>query len=218
MNPFMADEAGHVHLEEIAAEYQRKGYDVQVEPRLDQLPDFLAGFEPDLIAIGHGESIVVEVRTKRELADASFAAELEAVMQDRPGWRFELIIDGTIADQRQTLAVSQIRALLEESAVLERQKHSAAALMVLWSAIEGALRLLARREKVELESLQPEYLLTRLYTLGLLGREQYWTLDGTMRKRASAAHGYQVALKPEDLHDTASALKELLQEVEMKAA
>jgi hypothetical protein len=217
MNPLLVDETAGTRLQDIAADYKAQGYDVLLEPRAGKLPDFLAGFEPDLIAVGQGESIVVKVKSRSELVGAPFTSDLEDALRGRTGWRFELIIDGTVSD-RETLNAAQIRALLEECLVLERQKHWAAALMVLWSATEGALRLLAKREHVVLESLSAEYLLTRLYTLGLLGRAQYRTLDRAMRKRSQAAHGYQVAITSEDVGESAAVLKELLSEVEMKAA
>ena len=217
MNPSTINESERVRLESIAAEYLKQGYDVRLEPRQGDLPDFLAGFEPDLIASRKGDSIVVEVKTRRELS-TPLAAHLEDAVQNRPGWRFELIIDGAAPEHQQTLNAKQIRALLEESTVLERRKHWAAALLVLWSAIEGALRLLAKRENVELESLTPGYVLTRLYSLGLLGREQYKTLDAMMRQRKQVAHGYQAAVTSEDLMASAAVLEELLAEVEMKAA
>ncbi len=143
---------------------------------------------------------------------------MEAVLRDRPGCRFELIIDWPANEPGQPLSATQIRTLLEEAEELEHFNHTVAALLVLWSATEGALRLLANRENVDLESLAPGYLITRLYTLGLLGREQYQALDGAMRLRNHAAHGFQVAVTPENLNAITLVLSGLLEEVEVKAA
>jgi hypothetical protein len=175
------------------------------------------GFEPDLIASGKGETIVVEVKTRGDLASAPVAPELEAAIRSRPGWRFEVIIDG-IDEPQQTLTATQIRALLEEATELEQRKHPVAALLVLWTATEAALRLLASRENVELESLAPGYLVTRLYTLGLLERGQYQRLNGAMHLRNHAAHGFQVAVTSENLSGIAIVLNELLKEVEVGVA
>jgi hypothetical protein len=90
--------------------------------------------------------------------------------------------------------------------------------MLLWSATEGILRLLAARENVELESLAPEYVTKRLYTLGLLGREQYRILDEAVRLRNQAAHGAQVSVTRQDLANLATIARELLSELESKAA
>jgi hypothetical protein len=78
--------------------------------------------------------------------------------------------------------------------------------------------LLADRQNVELDSLAPGYVAQRLYTLGMLGREQYEILDGAIRLRNQTAHGFQAAVTPEDLVGLAALLNELLNEVEVKAA
>jgi len=205
-------------LEKIAADYQTQGYDVKVQPRPAELPDFLAGFKPDLIISGKGETIVFEVKTREELKNAPFTPALEAALNKQPGWRFELIIDGAGSEQRETLSADQIRASLDEATDLKQRNHPTAALLLLWSAIEGALRLLANRENVELESYAPEYVLKRLYSLGLLGREHYQTLDRAMHKRNQAAHGFQASVEPEDLVGISEVLSELLNEVEVKAS
>jgi REase_AHJR-like protein len=218
MTPSNVKESERDRLERIAADYQTQGYDVTVKPRADDLPDFLAGFAPDLIAAGKEGTIVVEVKARGELTGAPSSAGLEAALRNRPGWRFELIIDGSATEAQRLLSTAQIRSSLEVATELEKHRHTAEALLVLWSATEGALRFLADRENVELESLAPGYLLTRLYTLGLLGREEYQILDGAMRLRHQAAHGFQVAVTPENLKAIRAVLNGLLNEVEVNAA
>jgi Holliday junction resolvase-like predicted endonuclease len=218
MTPSIDNGSERNRLERIAADYQSRGYDVAIQPRRTDLPDFLAGFEPDLIASSKGENIIVEVKTRGELQNVSSVAALEAALQNRPGWRFELVIDGTTTEIRQTLSPAQIWASLQEAADLEQRKHPTAALLLLWSAVEGTLRLLAKRENVVLESLAPAYVVNRLYTLGLLGREQYQMLQQAMRLRNQAAHGFQVSVNSEDLISLSALLRELINEVEPTAA
>jgi hypothetical protein len=38
-----------------------------LEPAAGEMPEFLVGFDPDLIATGHGESVVVEVKAREDL-------------------------------------------------------------------------------------------------------------------------------------------------------
>lgn len=205
-------------LHKIAEDYRARGYEVKIEPRREDLPDFLSSFEPDLIASGRGETVVVEVKTRRELSSPPSPQALEAALQNQPGWRFELIIDGADAELRETLTPDQIRRLLESAKELQRPAFSMAALLTLWSATEGALRLLAQREHVDLESLAPAYVVNKLYTIGLLGRDQLQTLREAMRLRNQAAHGFQVVINSEDLIRLSAVLQELLNEVDVKAA
>ena len=158
------------------------------------------------------------VKSRWDLAEPAPVFAIQSALSDRPGWRFELIIDGTVPEYAQTINPTQIRASLEEALDLQEGEHSAAALLLLWSATEGALRFLADRENVEMESLDPGYVITQLYTLGLLGLQQYRTLDDAMRLRNRAAHGFQVSVTPQDLTGLVSLLNDLLNEVEVQAA
>lgn len=217
MRPATVTPSEQDRLKRIAADYQTAGYEVTVQPRSEDLPDFLSRFQPDLVARGKGETIVVEVKSRRDLS-LPLDDALEAALRNRPGWRFELVIEAAQRELGQTLTAAQIRNSLQEAAELQQDEHLIAALLLLWSAAEGALRLLASNESVELESLSPGYLLTRLYTLGLLSRDQYRTLDDTMRLRNQAAHGYHVSLTHEILIGISAVVSELLAEVEAVAA
>lgn len=176
------------------------------------------GFEPDLIATGKGESVVVEVKARNEFGNDREVAAIEAAIRDRPGWRFELIIDGLDSEHGSLLGPPQIETSLEEANELQMRGYVIAALLLLWSATEGILRLMAARENVELESPTPGYMTKRLYTLGLLGRDQYRILDEAVRLRNQAAHGFQVSVTQQDLVKVAATARELLIELESKAA
>jgi hypothetical protein len=205
-------------LASVASEYQERGYEVTVQPGAADLPDFMADFHPDLIATGNGESIVVEVKARNEFENNREVTAIEAAIRNRPGWRFELIIDGLDSEPGSLLGPHQIETSLKEADELQARGHVVAALLLLWSATEGTLRLLAAREKVELESSAPEYMTKRLYTLGLLGRDHYRILDEAVRLRNQAAHGFQVSVTQQDLAKVAAIARELLIEVQSKAA
>ena len=51
----------------LADRYRRKGYEVIEEPAPNQLPDFMAGYRPDMILRKGGESIVLEVKSRESL-------------------------------------------------------------------------------------------------------------------------------------------------------
>jgi hypothetical protein len=205
-------------LASVASEYEQKGYEVKLHPTAGDLPEFLVGLEPDLIATANGESVVVEVKARNEFQNEPTVAAIEAALRNRPGWRFELIIDGSGSEDAHLLGAPQIGTSLEEANELEQRGHVVAALLLLWSATEGILRLLAARENVELESPAPGYMANRLYTLGLLGRDQYRILDESVRLRNQAAHGFQVLVTRQDLANVATIARELLNELESKAA
>lgn len=205
-------------LASVAFDYEQRGYEVKVNPSADEMPEFLAGFAPDLLAIGKEESVVVEVKTRSEVENASAIAEIESTLRNRPGWRFESVIDGSDTADGRLLGAPQIGASIEQANELQQQGYIIPAFLLLWSVTEGILRLLAARENVELESLAPGYVSKRLYTLGLLGRDQYRTLDEAVRLRNRAAHGFEVSVTQEDVANVSALARELLRDLESRAA
>ena len=51
--------------ERVAQRYRDEGYQVIVRPFGEQIPPFLAGFQPDLIAIRGNEGVIVEIKINR---------------------------------------------------------------------------------------------------------------------------------------------------------
>lgn len=218
MKPASITERERRLLASVASQYENMGYEVKLQPAADEMPEFLMGFQPDLIATGKSESVVVEIKARKDLQNGPAVDAMEAALQNRQGWRFELIIDGSAREDGRLLAESQIRSSLEEANELEENGHVVAALLLSWAATEGILRLLATREDVELESQAPAYVIKRLYTLGLLGRDQYRILDEALRLRTQTAHGFQALVTRQDLASVTTLARELLSELESKAA
>jgi len=53
------------------------------------------------------------------------------------------------------------------------------------------MRLVAKRESIELENDQPAFLLKKLFSLGLLSREDFGLFQEGMRFRSLIVHGYR---------------------------
>jgi len=122
-------------LASVAADYRQNGYEVKVQPAPGELPEFLANLKPDLIAIGTGESLAVEVRARSRLTeDDQAAAAIEDAVRNRPGWRFELVIDKPDPEDRRLLGTPQIGTALEEANELLQHNHPVAALLRVVSA------------------------------------------------------------------------------------
>ncbi len=180
-------------VQELAREYQDRGYQVTVEPEARELPEPLARFRPDLVARKADDLVVVEVKARESLPDNKLQ-ELAEVVRGQPGWRFELILlkpepglPGTRAWNGDEVANSlrQVEAIL-------RSRFPEAALMLAWSAAEATLRLLAEKEKLTLEREDAVYLLRLLVTRAVITRKQYSRLWEALELRNAVAHG----LKP----------------------
>jgi uncharacterized protein YutE (UPF0331/DUF86 family) len=177
-------------LYDIAEEYKKRGYKVMVSPPANKLPRFLSRFRPDLVAEGAGESVVVEVPSPSRKRGSGYWTELSTVVQKHPGWRLDLVINGASEPVSETIDEQLVRKRLEEGLVLAKQGMLAASLLISWSAAEAAMRLASQHNEVDLPDLRPATVITRLYTDGVLEREEYDFLLEMMRMRNTVAHGF----------------------------
>ena len=78
-------------LTKVAEDYRRRGYDVQIRPSGPSLPEFLAEYQPDLIARSPAESVVIEVKVGTRTSVAERFREVAERVNRQPGWRFSLV-------------------------------------------------------------------------------------------------------------------------------
>src|SRR4051812_2664686 len=84
-------ELENAKLELVAAEYRQKGYDVSIRPGSENVPQFLAPFQPDLIVTSANDNAVIEIKSSRDLTSGSLT-QLAAKVESKPGWRLELVL------------------------------------------------------------------------------------------------------------------------------
>jgi hypothetical protein len=75
----------------VVREYKRRGYRVVDRPDPGELPEFLKGYRPSLIAERDDDHAVVEVRTARSLKGSNEFVELASLVNGEAGWRLELV-------------------------------------------------------------------------------------------------------------------------------
>jgi hypothetical protein len=189
-------------LHEVAKDLQAKGFRVVRRPTAAELPEFLRGFQPDLIAFRGKEGIVVEVKTRRTLATADHLTSLAEVVSSVPGWRLELVLtnpkEKPVAGPADRLDQSDIHWRIGEAKELLHEGSSVAAMLLAWSAAEGALRLLAERAGVALEKNDPGFIIRKLAVNGYLADSDYRVLRPAVDVRNSLVHGFATPqLSPE---------------------
>jgi hypothetical protein len=138
--------------------------------------------------------VIVDVKSRGDVEDQPVVAEIEAALRNRPGGRL--------------LSAPEITAALEQANELQQRGYFVPALLPLWSATEGVLRLLAARENVELENLAPAYVMRPISDV---------TVDDAVRLRNQAAHGFQTSITSRDVTSVAGLARELLHELESKS-
>jgi REase_AHJR-like len=190
--------AEHQKLQEIAAEYEARGYEVLVTPGPGQLPEFLADFQPDLIARKAEESIVVEVKVGTETAASERFRELAETIQRHPGWRFSLVV----IDPRSDEVAPPTQSLLDRQAIVDRLAQADellktgatdAAFLLMWVSVEALLRHIATREGLPLERVPSSSLLKELFSLGILSRSELEQAQRALTVRNALVHGFATA-------------------------
>lgn len=190
-------------LHEIADEYRRRGYRVIVGPSARQLPAFLKDYAPDLVAEGPDDSVVVEFKSQAENSRTDNWADLARTLQQHPGWRLELVVDDSLRrEPPATIGRPEIERRLQDGLQLMETNVLDASLLLTWSAVEAAMRLACVKHRIDLPDLRPATVITRLYTDGIIDREDYDLLMHNMRMRNAIAHGFS-----QDEIDTRSILE-----------
>ena len=203
----------------IAEDYTARGFRVIVEPQGKDLPEFLVGFQPDILAVGAEESVVVEVKVGTKTAASERFRDLAETIKREPGWRFSLIVVDPRSDQvapsaQQLLTRQEIVERLGRAEELSEHGVRDASFLLLWSSIEAVLRQLASREGLPLERMPSSALLKELFSLGLLSREGLDITQRAYEVRNSLVHGFEAPELEGISGELASFAGELLEELD----
>jgi hypothetical protein len=198
-------------IQSLARRYREEGYDVIVEPRVDDLPPPFQSFRPDLLARRGTEGVIAEVKRRRPASRERWA-EVERMAEaarNLPGWRFDLMVidDNTEGPEAEghDWSTGEIRRALADAEELIDRSSTAPALLLLFAALEAQLRALATIERVAIPARGVGPLASALTTEGVLSRKDYRALMDALAVRNAVAHG----LTPDAMPDQA-ALRRLL--------
>lgn len=209
-------------LQEIARSYSERGYRVVQQPGPEQLPKFLEGTQPDLIAQSEAESVIIEVKIGTDRAATESYQSLADRVRGQPGWRFRLVIvdprsEGFLPVDDPVLTLSEIEERLAEARRMISQGAADTVLLIGWTVLEALLRLLAQRGNLPLE-LAPSGLLVReLYSLGVLSQEEFQAIDGISKLRNGIAHGFGTHAGMETVSELNQLAEKLLMELRTSA-
>lgn len=77
-------------LEGVLPRLKAEGYDVFRDPPRFLLPEFMSGYRPDAIAIGHGKKIAIEIVGEQSLSSAK-RNELQERFAPDSGWELQIV-------------------------------------------------------------------------------------------------------------------------------
>jgi uncharacterized protein YutE (UPF0331/DUF86 family) len=130
-------------LEHEVRRLEAEGYDVFVQPRPPQTPDFLGSFIPDAIAIGKDKKLVIEVKRNSLTADRALK-ELSARFAEQNEWelRVVLVSPRTAPITLPVQTPQQIEAAIREIKQLRDSGAVRPSFLMAWAALEAEARRL----------------------------------------------------------------------------
>ena len=195
----------------IADDYRLQGFTVIETPSPSQLPEFLAGFRPDLIAqkTSHSsesgvESVVVVVKARHRLGKVPQIAELAEMLRKRPDWKLELaLVEADTPLEIPDVAVAfgrrEIWNYHHEAVELLDAGFYQSAVLTAWAAAEATVRLLLNEDGRLIEergedlpaelATVPRLFISAVYH-GVISKADYSLLMEAKRQRDALAHGF----------------------------
>lgn len=194
-----------VLIDKVAEKYAAQGFEVNVEPRREELPFDLGTYRPDLIAVKPPDKgYIIEVKGSASQTPVERYSEVAKLVSQHPGWGFLLVTgDGQEVDDEDLLTWEQM--ILRQVQVEELLKIGASegAFLLLWGTLEAALRRRAKETRIPVEGFPTSSLLNRLYSQGELSIEQFDKIKTLQAVRNRFVHGYQTS----DIHEPAKQLQ-----------
>jgi hypothetical protein len=182
-------------VSQVAREYEEKGYTVTKYPKKEDLPTFLANYSPDLIATHEEGNFVIEITSSATLATSDTVLGIANTVQEHPNWTFELVVTNPRQPKQsgadfELLYPNEISLRIAEARRLANDRINEAALLLMWSAVEGALRNLGTRESPTIRDSTVQKIMKTLVSLGAVSKTDHKTLQKGFKMRNAVAHGY----------------------------
>lgn len=177
-----------------AEQYRSKGYVVSRGEALDVLP----GFRADLVARKGDEVKVIEVKCRSTLTATPEVSELARLLNTKPGWSFELVLVGEpegldSPDDAKSFEGENILQRIKQAERVLESGFPEAAFLLAWSAFEAVLREMIEEEGVSIKRITTSgYVLNLAVIHGVISRDDYQDLAGTMKYRNAISHGFEV--------------------------
>jgi hypothetical protein len=176
----------------LAKEFLDEGFQ-QLDPQLlrNELP---AGYVPDLVLKRGDEILVVEIKSREEHRNIEQVRGLKQMVESNPNWKFKLYVvpsNARIPVLQDNL--EDIEKLLSRSKQLNRSGEFEAASVMLWMAVEVALRtLLTNRQSRPNPGVSGMSMARSLLDLGELGKDEIELIDEAWRTRNLSVHGFRL--------------------------
>jgi hypothetical protein len=180
----------------LADKYRKRGYGVTVNPGPEAMPFEMGTYLPDLLVKGgDGAGMIVEVKMSADGLPVDKFRELAEQVRGHDGWRFLLVTMDDIdvpLDSDLYPSWSDIRARFASIDKLCQLDQIDAAVLLLWSVYEGAMRKVAYEQDVPVDRLQVTRVRNHLFSAGLISVDDFELCKKFLAFRNKVAHGFAV--------------------------
>ena len=171
---------------DVAQRLEAEGWSVRIQPGSSEVPEELSGFRPDYVAYRGDQVLIGEVKYRRS-ANEDNLRELTLRVSLMANARLEVTLLG---DEPPALPpVDYIRRVAGQAREIFRTSPEAA-LLLAWSAFEGASARLASTSFNQSLREPAKRRLSNLYSLGVLSKRQFDLLTQAQEARNQIAHAY----------------------------
>ncbi len=208
------------NLRAAAREYRKRGYDVIEDPGSAQLPQFLQGFTPDLIATRDDDHVVLEIKRRDELKGCNEFVALATAVNQQVGWRLELI---HLASRRPAVVGSDkanLDRLVARSLAARETGLQDAALIYALSVLEQLIQDIGARHRIKVRQLSTRAIVHDLAFLGVVGEEAVDVLDRAWGQRERIMRGVSAEVYPDAgaIPELIDACREVQEAMQLEAA
>jgi len=180
-------------IEHLADEYLEEGFQA-LDPAMlrNELP---SGYTPDLILKRGDETVIVEVKSREEHRSLEQIRVVKQAIERKPNWTFKLyVVPRSEAPPSPVDNLEDIKKFLSRAKQTNRSNEFEAASVMLWMAVEVALRtLLTNRQSRPNLGVSGMSMARSLLGLGELDADELKIIEQAWRTRNLAVHGFRLA-------------------------
>lgn len=176
----------------LAEEFRGEGFQ-PLDPAQVQ-GELPAGYIPDLLLQRGDEILVVEIKSREEHRSLEEVRLLKRMVESRPNWQFKLYVLPQIeADTDPQDNLEDVKKIIRRAKQLNRSGEFEAASVILWVAVEVALRtLLTHRQSRPNLGVSGPSMARSLSSLGELSEDELELIEQGWRRRNLSVHGFRL--------------------------
>jgi len=203
--------------QEIALEFENKGYIVFIEPSPQNIPFDLHNYRPDMVALKNNGGVIIEIQASLKRLPVRKFHEISQQIASHQGWKFALVTLDDPVSEIMSIAETELpdpdilKERLKEIDVLVGMGMLSNALISIWIQIESWLRIKSRAANMPLDLLQPHRLINHLYSDCELSINQTDQLKKLIQLRNKVVHGFEVQITKQQVEEGINILHEIIE-------